>query len=262
MGSFFTTIKRFFANKNTVTIFGVLAGVIVLWYGYSYRVNSATTPIKVPIAIKEIGAQEEIVQDNIDFVEINSKFISKVNIYTNVNDVKGKYVNIGTSIPAGGLFYKEQVVTKDKLPKTMFDSIPDGFTLYPLKVNNHSTYGNKIFPGTKIDLFMKYNDEQTKKTTIGCLVSKIDVIGVVDNAGKDVFSSTDHQGTPSYMYFALPDDDFNLLKGAEYINGVEIFPIPRNEKYTQNPGETAFKDQLSAYIKSKVYTVTGTVTGN
>ena len=46
MGSLLNTIKRFLGNKNTVTILGVVAGVIVLWAFYSYRVNQATTPIK------------------------------------------------------------------------------------------------------------------------------------------------------------------------------------------------------------------------
>ena len=48
MGNIVTTIKRFLSNKNTVTIIGVLLGLIVLYVGYNYRVKTAVSTINVP----------------------------------------------------------------------------------------------------------------------------------------------------------------------------------------------------------------------
>ena len=47
-------LKRFFSNKNTVTILCVLAIVLVLYFGYNYRINQATQPMMVPYARTEI----------------------------------------------------------------------------------------------------------------------------------------------------------------------------------------------------------------
>ena len=40
-------LKRFAMNKNTVTIFAVLVGIVVLWVGYSYRVGQSTKSVEV-----------------------------------------------------------------------------------------------------------------------------------------------------------------------------------------------------------------------
>ena len=51
MGNIVGTLKRFLGNKNTVTILAVLAGVIILWAFYNYRVEQAITTIKIPYAV-------------------------------------------------------------------------------------------------------------------------------------------------------------------------------------------------------------------
>ena len=70
MGSLINTFKRFFTNKTTVTILGVVAGVLVLFFFYMYRVNNAVNPREVPIATRTIAATEEITKDDIEIVEI------------------------------------------------------------------------------------------------------------------------------------------------------------------------------------------------
>ena len=46
MGNIVATLKKFLENKNTVTILAVLAGIIILWYFYNYRVDQAITTIQ------------------------------------------------------------------------------------------------------------------------------------------------------------------------------------------------------------------------
>ena len=50
MGNILTTLKRFFGDKNTVTIIGVILGIIILYVGYTWRVNQAISPVTVPSA--------------------------------------------------------------------------------------------------------------------------------------------------------------------------------------------------------------------
>ena len=41
-------LLKFLQNKNTVTVIGVVAAVLVLYVGYNIRVKNAINPITVP----------------------------------------------------------------------------------------------------------------------------------------------------------------------------------------------------------------------
>lgn len=253
MGNIINTIKRFISNKNTVTIIGVIAGVIVLWGFYSYRVSEATSPIKVPYAKEIINATEQITEDNIGYTEINSKFLRNADVITSANELIGKYVTTGTSVPVGGLFFKSQVVEKSALPNTIYDDIEDGYTVYGLAVNNHTTYGNSIYPGDKIDLYLKATDDNNK-IMFGKFIESITVLGVRDSSGKDVFSST-NTGVPAELLFAVPNDMYELLMLSGYISGITVIPVPRNKRYTTEGGEVKTYEYLKNFILAKSATI-------
>ena len=78
MGNLVGSLKKFLANKNTVTILAVIAGVIVLWAFYNYRVNQAISTIKVPYAISQIDTGKKIDVENIDYKEFESKLCAIV----------------------------------------------------------------------------------------------------------------------------------------------------------------------------------------
>ena len=227
MGNISAFIKKTIANKNTVTILLVLAGVVVLWFFYNMRVKEATTPIKVPYAKEELHATDEITEDKIGMVEVNSKLLKTAEIIQNQGSLIGYYVTTGTSIPKGGLFYKAQVVTKAELPNSVFDDIPDKHTIYSMSVNNHTTFGNSIYPGDKIDLYLKATDD-SGKIMFGKFIESISVLGVRDSSGKDVFGSTETR-TPAELLFAVPNDMYELLMKAGYVSGITLVPVPRNK---------------------------------
>ena len=249
MGSLINTIKKFIANKNTVTILGVIAGIAVLIFFYNMRVNQAITPAKVPYATVAIGATEEITEDKIGMIEINSSYLKKVGPITSSKDLIGKYITTGTSVPAGGLFFPNQVVTKSELPNSDFDDIEDGYTIYGLAVNNHTTYGNSIYPGDKIDLYLKATDDDNK-IMFGKFIQSITVLNVKDSNGKSVFDTTTPR-TPAELLFAVPDDMFELLSKAGFISGITIIPVPRNKNYTTEGGEVQTYEYLKDFILAK-----------
>ena len=250
MGRFFTSIRRFFINKTTTTFFGVVVGVAVLVGFYMYRVNDAINPTDVPVAKRDISATEEITKDDIEMVKISNDFLTKADIVKNTGDIVGKYVSTGTSIPKGGMFYSSQLVEKEELPNSIFDEIPDGYTIYQLKVNNTTTYANSIFPGDRIDLWMKANSDGM--VVIGEFITSIEVLAVRDSQGQNVFDVTSGK-TPAWLLFAVPTSMYRYLKVAEFISGMEIEPVPRNKQYTAESGETEISNQdLLQLIKNEV----------
>jgi hypothetical protein len=257
MGNFITTLKRFLSNKNTVTILGVVAGVLVLYIGYNWRVKQAIQPVTVPYAKVEISSRTQITEDMIGYMEVSSSVVSNSpNLIQNASQIINNYAAYGVTIPANSLFYTEAIMTKAEMPDSAFADIPDGYTIYPLDVNLQTTYGNSIYPGNYIDLYLKATDD-SGKIIFGKLIESIEVLAVKDSQGNHVFETTVESRTPAVMLFAVPDDMYLLLKKAEYISGgVDILPVPRNASYSANPGETSVaSDYIKNYILSKTATI-------
>ena len=60
MGNLVTNFKKFLQNKNTVTVIGVILAIIVLYFAYTMRINSAISPVVVPYANTQIPAGTQI----------------------------------------------------------------------------------------------------------------------------------------------------------------------------------------------------------
>lgn len=253
MGNIVTTIKRFLSNKNTITILGVLLGIVVLYVGYNCRVDQAISTVNVPVSKQTITATSEITQEMIttkpilkDFISNNKNVITDMSAIVNTTDPK--CVTYGTSVPSGALFYQEQVVSCSSAPNDPTKNIPDGYTLFSMAVDIHTTYGNSMYPGDYIDLYVKMTVDG--KIVFGKLIESIEIKDVRDNKGVSVFLTSD-VATPAELLFAVPDDLFQLLSVANYISGLELIPVPRNASYSSNPGETAVSSQ---YLRNLIRT--------
>ena len=251
MGNLGNTIKKFLSNKNTVTILGVIIGVVVLYLGYNYRVKQAITPKSIPVAKQAIGARSEITADMIKYVNVSSDFVKNTpNLITNSSMLIGRKINVGASIPANGVFYTEQVVDAEDMPDVAFANIPDGYTVFSLNVNNTLTYGNSMYPGNYIDLYLEGRDD-SGKPIYGKFISSIEIMDAKDSAGNHVFDGTENTGTADVLLFAVPDDMYGLLYDAQLI-GFKIVPVPRNLSYSANPGETEISNEyFRTLIRSK-----------
>lgn len=263
MGNVLTTIKRFMQNKNTVTIIGVLLAILVLYIGYNYRVKQATTPVTVPYAKQELSSRTLITSDMIGYMEVSSSVVrNSANLITNASELINNYVSFGTTIPANSMFYKSQILKSNEMPDSAFADIPDGYTIYSLNVNLHSTYGNSIYPDNYIDLYFKGIDDN-RMVMYGKFIESIKVLAVKDSQGNHVFETTVESRTPSELLFAVPNDMYELLMKAGYISGnsIEIVPVPRNASYSAHPGETnVSSDYIKNFILAKSATIPQNVT--
>ena len=240
MGGKKNVFTKFLTNKTTVTLVGVILGLGVLVGFYIYRVNKQVDPTRIPIAKRAISATEEITKDDIEYVKVSKSFLKKRDIYKTVTNLVGKYVATGTSIPKGGMFYTTQVVEKKELPNAIFDEIPEGYTIYQLKVDNNTTYANSIYPGDKIDLWLKTTENGV--LVFGEFISNIEVLAVRDNAGQNVFDVTSGR-TPAWLLFAVKTDMYRYLKLAENISGMSVIPVPKNNLVNPDVGSTEYSSQ-------------------
>lgn len=247
--NFKAMIHNMLTNKNTLTILLVFAGIIGLYAVYNYRVTEAITPVKIPYAKKEITSRTQITTDMISYTEVPKSLVNNAsNIVQNASSLVGKYVNYGSTIPQYSFFYSDYILNTSSNPESEFANIPDGYTVYSLTVDFDSTYGNSIYPGNSIDLYVKIKKSDDSKIIFGRLIKGIKVMSVVDADGNNVFESSDATRKPKYMFFAVPNDLYSLLKKAEYINAT-IMPIPRNSSYSE---ESKTPEIDSTYIQNYI----------
>ncbi len=261
MGNLSVGIKKFLSNKNTVTVLGVVAAVLVLYFGYNSKVNKAITPVNVPYAKETINPGTQITEEMIGTKNVSSETVADGFAYTNINDVKNKYSNADSVIPKGSLFYKRSVVEKNQLPDSIIYDYPDGYVLYYMDVSTATTYGNSIFPGNYIDIYLKAQNAQAEgenivtsdKIMVGKLLENIKVLAVLDSNGNNVFANLDEKGTPSMMIFAVPSEYYILLNKAKYLRSVNttLIPVPTDESLKDEPGELKLSStELKDYINS------------
>ena len=83
MNSISVTLNRFIRNKNTVTIAGVVIILIILYFGYTSTINSAVTPVSVPVAATTIQPRTLITEEMVTTVDIAAKAVSDVILLDN-----------------------------------------------------------------------------------------------------------------------------------------------------------------------------------
>ena len=268
MGNLATGIRKFLQNKNTVTVVGVVLAIFVLYIAYTMRIRQSINPVSVPYATEQIPAGTQITQSMVGVRQVPPSMLEG-EVIRSMGEVVDKYSNADTVIPQGSLFYKRAVVEKEQLPANIILQYPKGYVLYNLSVTIESTYGNSVYPGNYIDIYLKAvnrinennNQELTKdadKIMLGKLLANIEVLAVKDAQGKAVFQNIDENRTPSMVVFALPEEYYILLKKAEFMRTYDttLILVPTNESLKDEPADLEMSsDQLKDWInKNTVWT--------
>lgn len=229
MGNFTFKLKKFFQNKNTVTILGVVLGVLIIYFGYVSAINRAIQPITVPYAKVPIQPRTKITDDMIGLAQVPPSMI-KGKAITNANLIVGKWTGYNAYVPFGSMFYEDNIITEDRLPDSAFINIRDGFTAFNLPVNVDTTYGNSIFPDNYIDIYLKALNNEGK-VFYGKLIENVKILAVKDRNGQHVFEDSEKSRVPSILLFAVPEEIHLLLRKALYLSKVELVkaelvPVP------------------------------------
>ncbi len=252
MGNIMVPLKKFLSNKNTITILGVLIGVVVLYVGYNWRVTKSIQPVSVPVSSVTMIAGSRITEDNIAYTELPKDVIANMdNIITNVADINGKIVSYDSKIPQNSFFFTENVMKEDEMPDSLFSNIQDGYTVLSMKVDNEATSGNAIFPGDTIDIYL--SGDVDGQVLYNRFIASIQVLAVRDDKGKDVFNDRFNPGEPEVMSFAVPEYLYLLLMRAS-LTGFKLHLVGRNDSYTENAAPTTMvSEELETLIKNKTY---------
>ena len=252
MNNLKASMKKFFGNKNTVTILGVILCLVILYIGYNYRINSKTELVAVPVAKQTIQPSTYITEDMIEIRNVPVELLNTSKYYTTSKSIVGKYSNYNTMIAKGSLFYTDLVVEEKDLPDSAFSGVPEGYTVINYPVTIASTYANSMAPGSHINIYYKsLNDDG--EVMFGKFISNIEVLDVKDSSGRHVFENSDEARTPAYMLFAVPEETHLLLRKALYLTDydVELLLIPNTATLSEDQKVTVSSLQIEEFINSK-----------
>lgn len=250
-------LKRFFKNKNTVTIIGVVLIIAILYFGYNIQIKNAVNPIpNIPVASKTIQPRTLISSDMVEYIEIAPILLQRGTIIQYGSQVIGKYSNYNTVIPEGSLFYKGVLVDKDQLPDSAFIEVKEGQVPYNFPVTMETTYGNSIFPGNMIDIYMKATNE-AGQVMVGKLVENVKVLAVKDNMGRHVFENTEEARIPSSLIYGVTPEIHILLRKASFMYDfeVELFPVPHGGVVNTEGQLQVSAEQLKDFINANTVNI-------
>ena len=248
-------LKQILSNKNTVTFIAAILIVLVLYFFYNWRVDQATSPIRVPYAIQTIAPRTKITEDMIGYLEIPQSSI-KGNVITNskylIDNQTDMYTNVNSTIPLGSLFYKSQVVSESELPDSFLINLSEDEVAYNFSVDIESTYGNSMYPGNYVDVYFK-GVGSDGLLMVGKIVQNVKVLAVKDSGGRHVFENTTEERSPSQIIFGVSEDIHLLLRKAEYIKDVELILVPTNVSLVVDSEEVVTNvtsETIREYIES------------
>ena len=253
MNNLKASMKKFLGNKNTVTILGVILCLVILYIGYNYRINSKVELVQVPYAKETIQPRTYITQSMIGTMNVPKSFLVG-KYYTRTENIVGKYSNYNTIIAKGSIFYTDLVVSKEDLPDSAFQDVPEGYTVINYPVTIASTYANSMAPGSYINIYYKSLNDNGE-IMFGKFISNIKVLDVKDSSGQHVFENSEETRTPAYMLFAVPEETHLLLRKALYLDeyDVELILIPNTATLTDEDKNTVrvSSDDIENFINSK-----------
>lgn len=252
MNNFMISLKKFFKNKNTVTIIGVILIILILVFGYRYQIKKKVNPVTgIPVAAQTIQPRTKITEDMIKYIDVAPVVLQKGEVITNKAAVVGKYSNYNTVIPKGSMFYNDTVINESELPDSAFVNVEEGQVPYNFPVTIDSTYGNSIFPGNYIDIYMKA-ERKDGKLMVGKLLENVKVLAVKDSAGRHVFENSEESRTPAYLIFGVEPEIHILLRKASYMNNysVELFPVPHGATVKEEGTTTVTSQTLKDFINA------------
>lgn len=227
-------ISGILKNRNTVTILGLIVILVVLYIGYSTRVNQRVKLVDVYYAMETIQPMTEITDDMIGSARVPESFILG-EYYEKYKDILGKYSNYNTMIAKGSLFYLDLLVDKENLPNSVLFNLADGERLVSQPVDMKSTYGNSMMPQDLIDVYVKLVASDGD-IVYGQFMDDVKILAVKDSSGNNVFQYSNSTGVPAYIYFALPEVKYLLYSSLNYIDeeyaayDIEIVLVPNSAK--------------------------------
>ena len=226
--------------------------IIILYWGYNFRINQKVSLSKVPYANQTIQPRTKITSDMISFMNVPASFI-KGSYYSSSDQITGKYAKSDVMIAEGSIFYTDLLTDSSTVSNSAFSSVKSNETVISYKVGMDSTYANSMMPGDIINVYLKAKSDDGT-IMFGKFIGNVKILDMKDSSGQRVFENTTEARTPAYMLFALPEDMHLLFRKAIYLSNsydVELILVPNTEKVEKDADVYVSSKDIQDFINDK-----------
>lgn len=251
-------------KKTTKFVFvGALGAAVLGWntLGVSYMVNNEISPVNAYFTSGDIAAGSVITKEMLNYIEVPAKSLPP-NVIIDEEEIVGKYVKYGYSIPKNSYFFNDVVLSENDMPNSSVLKLAEGEFAFPLIVDLETSLGNGIVPDTKVDIAFRtkvYNPETEQDEPIfGILSENVRVTSVKDNNASAVFSdegtgkNNSETKTLTKLFTFAVDSELNELLNKAVLLG-EVRPIAKGEITDVVNDETMSTNEVITWIESNTF---------
>ena len=203
-------------RKIIITTAAILVFVSVNIVAIYFYCRHITGFEKVYVASHQIFQRTFLSEDDIEEIEIPKGYILE-GVYTNKEDIIGKYVKLSYSIPKGSMFYKGALETgqKDEL-YTLLMKDQVSYDLYTTDVKvNSGTLSKNMF----VDLYLTISNNG--KPVSDLLLKNARIIGLYDNNEQQILDY-DQNSKVYIISVAIEKKDVAYLNKASVLGDIRV----------------------------------------
>lgn len=136
--------------------------------------------VEVPVANRTLNETTQIDETMLTSVAIAVDYIPS-QIITDKEAILNMYVQRGTSIPANGFFYGEQLTTVEEMFGENYAKLDDGKSIYALEYDAKNNVGGTFKKGLYVNIYYVQDYESsygTKEAVFGQIAEKAKILDV------------------------------------------------------------------------------------
>lgn len=189
----------------------LLASMFVGVHFYSKYLVGYT---KTYIAAHQISQRTRIGKEDLIEIEVPKDYL-KNDVYVEIEDIDGKYVKLGHSIPKGSLIYKTALESDIKdLANTLLLEGEVNYDLYTSDIKiNTANLGKNMY----VDLYLTINSKD--KPISDLLLSNARITGLYD-ANNKLIQDYDTNSKVYIISLAINGDDVKVLNKAQVVGNL------------------------------------------
>lgn len=212
----------------TLVIGAVMSGSIFL--SFQEIRKEVESKRLVPVVARRVSSREQIKEEDIVMIEV-PKYILLDGVVTSKEELIGNYVRPYHTLVENSLFYKESIVSQEKMNDVALFSLNKGEVAITVEVDIQTSYANSILVGHLIDLYYlgtaRLSTDDQKAILQGAIVKNARVLSVKDKDGISI------EGNPelktAMIVVALSDEDAHLIEVAKALG--KVYPIISHDNF-------------------------------
>lgn len=231
--------------KCILILFLIFLLCICFFKGIDLMSDIKIDMVNVYVARYDIAPRTELTMNDLSILKIPSYYISE-HVYTNKEDIIGKFTDIQGKIPRGSLFYKSMLYDKEQMPDNPVTQLLENQVCYSMATDIIQLSGNTIVEGERVDVYGSL--QLDKIPVIDLLLENVRVISIKDSKGLNM-NDEQSNGIPSVILLAVNKDSIELLNQLEKIGSIQLYST--SNSYEENEAVLNKKSKLIELLKNE-----------